>query len=968
MHRRDTTPGIVEFPTSPTDLDGGGNELSSDSTALVTMPDLGEEGQNGSLTSPNLVHNIDPGMSLASATSYAKRQSSSVRKQSSSSVSTMRSSAIGQAGMEASQAVVSSVSASAQSASSASASSHTASIGAIGQDGQAVMMTGTKMSSAKSQESSSSMSARQITGANGSESVVASSSSSHRQSSSSQKSSCITMTSAAGSGSLTRSLLTSSQIDQCLNTIIPIEDLTHQLLHFDNLESLTPETNSRMVESALLKESSILANTIAIMKRDGRDPESVAKWIDHVNNKMIRAWSVPAYGHEIGNTLCDILRKSGGLDILIDNCVAEHKELQFQSAKLLQQCLVTANRGYVVEKGLDKVLSVAKEFTDTNGVNSSGGPPTVTIEKVRVGTGILEHLFKHSETTCSDVIAMGGLDRVVNVCKSTDTEALRHCASALANVAIFGGNENQEAMIQRKVPSWLFPLAFSMDIIIKYYACLAIAVLVSNKEIEAAVQKSGALELIEPFVQTHTPAELSEITATHSHGQSSSWLKRLIPVLLSNREEARNLAAFHFCMEAEIKKQQGKPELLQEVGCVESLRKVASGPNGIASKYAAQTLRLINEEVPHKLSQQVPTWSVPDVKEWIKQIGFPQYADSFEESRVDGDLLLQLSEDMLREDIEMRNGILRRRFMRELTNLKRMADYSSCDSTNLNGFLQSLGNEYCVYTYEMLNAGIDRDTLMSINEEQLLQECGIKNKVHRIKIGRGVKVERGEFSSITDEGSYIDKTLDVFISYRRSNGSQLASLLKVHLEIRNLSIFLDVDRLEAGKFDNNLLQSIRSARNFVLVLTPGALDRCMGDVEQRDWIHKEVACALSSKCNIIPVIDNFVMPDPDQLPVTMNAVTSYNGVKWIHDYQDACVDKIDRFIRGDNAVTICGMMDRFLSGASSISGASSVTPSYNRQNTYQRTISTDSTKAPSGTASCSSDSETTAPNSNVMND
>ena len=73
---------------------------------------------------------------------------------------------------------------------------------------------------------------------------------------------------------------------------------------------------------------------------------------------------------------------------------------------------------------------------------------------------------------------------------------------------------------------------------------------------------------------------------------------------------------------------------------------------------------------------------------------------------------------------------------------------------------QSLGSEYSVYTYEMLNAGIDRDTLMSINEDQLLQECGIKNKVHRIKIGRGVKVERGEFSSITDEGSYIDKTLD----------------------------------------------------------------------------------------------------------------------------------------------------------------------------------------------------------------
>jgi hypothetical protein len=598
---------------------------------------------------------------------------------------------------------------------------------------------------------------------------------------------------------------------------------------------------------------------------------------------------------------------------------------------------VTENRGYVVEKGLDKVVAVAKKYTDD----------IRNVAQTQVGTGILEHLFRHSEVTCSDVIAMGGLDTVVNECRSTDVQTLRQCASALANVAMYGGAENQEAMIQRKVPSWLFPLAFHTDDTIKYFACLAIAVLVANKEIEAAVQRSGTLELIEPFVQSHTPAEFAIISATHSHGQSPNWLKRLIPVLNSHREEARNLAAFHFCMEAEIKKQQGNTELLLEIGCAESLRKLASGPNGIAAKYAAQTLRLIGEEVPHKLSQQVPTWSVQDVKEWVKQIGFAQFADSFDESRVDGDLLLQLSEDMLRDDIGMKNGILRRRFHRELTNLKRMADYSSCDKKNLNGFLTSMGQEFSVYTYDMLKAGIDRDTLMSINEEQLLAECGITNKIHRLKILQGVKVERGEVS-FSEDCSSLDKCLDVFISYRRSNGSQLASLLKVHLEIRNLSVFLDVDRLEAGKFDNNLLQSIRSARNFVLVLTPEALDRCMGDDEQRDWIHKEVACALASQCNIIPVFDNFVMPADESLPVTMRALTSYNGVKWIHDYQDACVDKIDRFIRGDAAIAN-PMMDRFLSGGSQ-SGTSSVA-SYNRQNTYQRTISDDSAKAASSSSS-----------------
>lgn len=76
------------------------------------------------------------------------------------------------------------------------------------------------------------------------------------------------------------------------------------------------------------------------------------------------------------------------------------------------------------------------------------------------------------------------------------------------------------------------------------------------------------------------------------------------------------------------------------------------------------------------------------------------------------------------------------------------------------------------------------------------------------------------------------------------------SLLKVHLHLRTFSVFIDVERLEAGKFDNNLLQSIRQARHFLLVLTPNALDRCIGDVECKDWVHRvranlELFCSLN---------------------------------------------------------------------------------------------------------------------------
>ena len=85
---------------------------------------------------------------------------------------------------------------------------------------------------------------------------------------------------------------------------------------------------------------------------------------------------------------------------------------------------------------------------------------------------------------------------MVRECRRSDVEILRHCAGALANLSLYGGAENQEAMIKRQVPTWLFPLAFHGDGNIKYYACLAIAVLVANKEIEAAVLQSGSFNLV----------------------------------------------------------------------------------------------------------------------------------------------------------------------------------------------------------------------------------------------------------------------------------------------------------------------------------------------------------------------------------------------------------------------------------------------------------------------------------------
>ncbi|XP_052757604.1 NAD(+) hydrolase sarm1 isoform X2 [Galleria mellonella] len=679
----------------------------------------------------------------------------------------------------------------------------------------------------------------------------------------------------------------SSQMTQLLNgTIKPgDEDLTN--LNFEDLDKLNANSNQSEVELAIKKYSSRMNAFITSIKKNQIDMKSSSIHFDKLNEMLRRAWAVPTHGHELGYSLCNALRVSGGLDILMANCLeGNNPDLQFSSAKLLEQCLTTENRAHVVENGLEKVVNVACVCTR----NSN------SVDHARIGTGILEHLFKHSESTCSDVINLGGLDAILFECRKNDVDTLRHCATALANLSLYGGAENQEAMIKRKVPMWLFPLAFHNDDNIKYYACLAIAVLVANKEIEAAVLKSGTLDLVEPFVTSHNPSEFARSNLAHAHGQSKNWLQRLVPVLSSKREEARNLAAFHFCMEAGIKKQQGNTEIFREIGAIESLKKVASCPNAVASKYAAQALRLIGEEVPHKLSQQVPLWSIEDVREWVKQIGFSEYANNFYESRVDGDLLLQITEENLKEDIGLQNGIKRKRFTRELQQLKKMADYTSRDTGSLNDFLQTIGPEYTIYTYSMLNAGVDKESIRGLSDEQLENECRIVNSIHRLRILNAIKVYESSLPSKGEEN--MEKNLDVFVSYRRSNGSQLASLLKVHLQLRGFTVFIDVERLEAGKFDNNLLQSIRQAKHFLLVLTPNALDRCKDDTEQKDWVHREIVAALQSQCNIVPIIDNFEWPNAEELPEDMRAVCHFNGVRWIHDYQDACVEKLESFLRG----------------------------------------------------------------------
>lgn len=66
----------------------------------------------------------------------------------------------------------------------------------------------------------------------------------------------------------------------------------------------------------------------------------------------------------------------------------------------------------------------------------------------------------------------------------------------------------------------------------------------------------------------------------------------------------------------------------------------------------------------------------------------------------------------------------------------------------------------------------------------------------------------------------------VFVSYRRATGENLAQLLAYRLKEDGYSVFLDVESLRSGKFNTQLFSVIEECQDFLLVLSEKALDRC----------------------------------------------------------------------------------------------------------------------------------------------
>ena len=128
----------------------------------------------------------------------------------------------------------------------------------------------------------------------------------------------------------------------------------------------------------------------------------------------------------------------------------------------------------------------------------------------------------------------------------------------------------------------------------------------------------------------------------------------------------------------------------------------------------------------------------------------------------------------------------------------------------------------------------------------------------------------------------------VFISYRRDGGEDLARLLEDKLTDRGFKVFFDVESLRSGAFNTALLEKIAECTDVLVVLPPHGLDRC---TDPKDWVRLEIARALELNKNVIPIMmRNFVFPP--SLPEDIDSLRYMNALTANNEYFDAAIEKL----------------------------------------------------------------------------
>eukprot|EP01043_Picozoa_sp_COSAG02_P019137 COSAG02_NODE_913_length_15994_cov_6.140484_12_plen_660_part_00 len=465
-------------------------------------------------------------------------------------------------------------------------------------------------------------------------------------------------------------------------------------------------------------------------------------------------------------------------------------------------------------------------------------------------TIVVANLFEGSLAVTKAAVEAGGLEMMIAELANTSLDAELAAEMTRTIEKVTHHAEFAKRLVDAGVCAWLLPTMYCAEPGRCFTAACIVANLHQDRAVIDQIHETGCLEDIEKVARTLYPGALTERFKEECPQRPEFEVLRTL-ISSDLPLPVRLVAAICLCgysvhagEDSDDSRQVVR--IYEDPEIIQSLRVLAASTDGhiyLHSIFALRNLGLPEpyfkksngSETASTLPAEVAEWSTDDVCTWVGQQEFSMYRKQFRSGLVNGAVLIKL-------------------------------------------------------------------------DTEHLEEMGISRRVHRTVILTGIELLSSRIQSEgTAEGTLVEGVppamrskqalqVDVFISYRRKGGSQLAQLIKVFLKLRGYAVFLDVDNLGRGEFDTALEANLNAARNVVVLLTDGCLDRCIEDTENQDFVRREIATALAKKKNVVPVTAAFTWPDTERLPHDIRELCRQNAVDWSHQYQDASIEKLCAFL------------------------------------------------------------------------
>lgn len=169
-----------------------------------------------------------------------------------------------------------------------------------------------------------------------------------------------------------------------------------------------------------------------------------------------------------------------------------------------------------------------------------------------------------------------------------------------------------------------------------------------------------------------------------------------------------------------------------------------------------------------------------------------------------------------------------------------------------------------VVTYSDSPDALFRDILPKVRSHLNTKEDSIISRIMSF-------FSTNEKTSLVD--SYLPKRIhyDIFVSYRRVDGREYARNIELALKAQGYkNVFFDYNSIQKGEFTKRIIDAIYSCNDFILVLSPKSMKRC---VKNGDPVANEIRTAQKYNKNIIPVTIDGKLPNwPRKFPKDLELI------------------------------------------------------------------------------------------------